>query len=343
MNKPSIRVKLISRCHPSIWLRQLPTDNPTWGNCTFVFDLEEQNYDWLVVYDELPRKQDATTHPGVETLACAQRNTLLVTSEPSTIKSYHKKYTGQFGWILTSQAEWALPHPDRIHSQPALRWFYGAHRSLDFNQLKNNPPTNKTGVISTVSSNKQQRHTLHHRRYHFVHDLKGLLPELELFGKGIRPILDKSEALDAYKYHIAIENFHGPHHWTEKLADAFLGGCLPFYAGCPNAADYFPPESFIPIDINDTKGTAQIIRDAIDNDEYKKRLPHILEARRRVIEEYNLFAVLSREIETRHASAPPPKTPVKLYGRKALRRNPAVAIQDGYARSRLKLMHWLKC
>ena len=51
--------------------------------------------------------------------------------------------------------------------------------------------------------------------------------------------------------HIAVENHIAPHHWTEKLSDSFLGYCLPFYIGCPNAADYFPEQSFIGLDIED--------------------------------------------------------------------------------------------
>ena len=46
----------------------------------------------------------------------------------------------------------------------------------------------------------------------------------------------------------------------DVLPDAFLGYTLPFYHGCPNANEYFPPESFIPIDINDLDRTADIIR-----------------------------------------------------------------------------------
>jgi hypothetical protein len=84
------------------------------------------------------------------------------------------------------------------------------------------------------------------------------------------------------------------------LADPFLGFALPFYAGCPNASEYFPAGSFVPIDPRDFEGALAIIRSVIENDEYEKRLPAILEARQLILEEYNLFAVLSREIERLH-------------------------------------------
>jgi hypothetical protein len=107
---------------------------------------------------------------------------------------------------------------------------------------------------------------------------------------------DKAAAIDPYQYHIAIENHIYPHHLTEKMPDSFLGYAIPFYHGCPNATDYFPAESFIPIDINDFSKSLDIIRSTLANNEYRDRLPYVIEARRRVLEEYNLFAVLDREI-----------------------------------------------
>ena len=74
---------------------------------------------------------------------------------------------------------------------------------------------------------------------------------------------DKTDALAPYRYSFALENHIETHHWTEKLADALLGLTLPFYAGCPNAVDYFPEESFIPIDMDDPDGAVRIARKAI--------------------------------------------------------------------------------
>jgi hypothetical protein len=97
-------------------------------------------------------------------------------------------------------------------------------------------------------------------------------------------------------FHIAVENHVYNHHLTEKLPDAFLGYTLPFYHGAPNTSDYFPKESFIPIDINDYERSKDIIRSHIANNEYKDRLPYIIEARRRVLEEQNLFAIINSKI-----------------------------------------------
>lgn len=295
MNK-SIRVKFLGNYSVDRWKRQFPNGEMSWGGCDFLFDVDETDYDWLVVYNDLPSGRLK------EPLSCSRRNTLLVTMEPSSIKVYGRAYTAQFGHVLTSQPEWALPHAGRIFSQQGLQWFYGAGEKslLSYDEMAASPPVNKVKNLSTVCSSKQQGHTLHRKRYGFTQALKERLPELDVFGHGVRPMDDKAEALDEYRYHIAIENHVGPHHWTEKLSDAFLGATLPFYYGAPDAADYFPEESFITIDINDVEATAAKIQKTIDDGEYEKRLPHILEARRLVMEKYNLFAVLASEISVRH-------------------------------------------
>lgn len=307
-----IRVKLVargSRMRSDIWLRQFPAGNPVWGRCHFIFDAEARDYDWLVVYDDLPSCGDERFSKRVETLACPRAQTLFVTSEPSSVKIYGSAFLRQFGHVLTGHEPWIITHPGAVFSQPGLRWYYGltSDSVLTYDEMLRNPPVHKTRDLATVCSSKQQRHTLHHARYRFVQDLKARLPDMDIFGHGVRFIKDKAEALDPYRYHLAIENHVSPHHWTEKLSDAFLGLTLPFYYGCPNAADYFPPESFIPIDINNVEASAETIRQAIRNNEYEKRLPFIREARRRVLEHYNLFAVVSQLIEQRTVLSSPPR------------------------------------
>lgn len=341
-----VAVKLISNAtRSSEWLRYFPRGEAVWGGCRFSFGREDRGYDWLLVYDDLLPGAGGDSHQACELLACPKTHTFLVTTEPSTIKHYGMGYTAQFGCVLTSQEAWALPHPQRIHSQPALRWFYGVGRDKvrPFDDMVAHPPLEKSRDLSMVFSPKRQRHTLHHSRFDFMRRLMALMPEMDVYGRGARPLDDKAEALDVYRYHVAIENYIGPHHWTEKLADAFLGLTLPFYCGAPNAADYFPPESFIPIDIRDPEGAAQIIRRAIRANEYERRLPAIVEARRRVLYEYNLFAVVSREIQKRHDPTRQADGQSVIYSRHALRRRrPAVAIQDLMGKFRSRFIHLIK-
>ncbi len=324
--------------------RQLPGDNTSWGNCRFTFDGNASEYDWLVVYHDLPRELKAAS---IERLHCPREKTILITGEPSSITVYGSYYLSQFGFIVTSQEPWVIKHPNAIFTQPGLIWFYGAPnnggRMLTYDDLAQIPPMTKTRTISTVCSIRQGRLTLHYRRYNFTEQLKKAIPELDIFGHGVRPINDKAEALDPYRYHIVIENHVYPHHLTEKLPDAFLGYTLPFYHGCPNAADYFPPESFIPIDINDFARTVEIIRSTMKNNEYNDRLPYIIEARRRVLQEHNLFAVLEREITARDGSIKHTTAGGTIMDRQTLKfRKPLFGLQREFEKiyTKAKHLHW---
>lgn len=341
-----LRVKLLSREPVRCWERQLPGSERVWGGCRFIFDRDERDYDWLVIYDDLPPIKAERRSLREEQLACHKQHTLLVTTEPSSIKAYGGAYVAQFGCVLTSQEEWALPHRDRIYSQPALRWFYGlgTDYTVSYSQMKNADPPVKTHDVSMVWSGKKERHTWHRDRYEFMRRIRDSLPGLDVYGRGVRQLVDKAEALDSYRYHIAIENHVGLHHWTEKLADAFLGFTLPFYFGCPNAEDYFPAESFIRIDIMDFEKALRTIVDAVRNNEYEMRLPYIIEARRRVLEEYNLMAVLSREIMQRNV-LPVRQGDVggRILSRYALRKKfPLLILKDACEKARSRLIHVMR-
>jgi len=342
-NQNTIRVKFVRRGqtlqNPNVWLRQFPGREPAWGNCRFLFDPNERNYDWLVVFDDLPSAPDSGKYSAAEDLACPPEHSLLITREPSSVSTYGSDFLKQFGYVLTGQEEWAIRHPGKIYSQPALNWFYGLSQNhmLDVDQITAHPPLNKTKNLSTVCSAKCQKHTAHYKRVQFIETLSARLPELIRFGKGVCEIDDKAEALDDFRYHIAIENHIAPHWWTEKLSDAFLGLTLPFYCGAPNAADYFPKDSFIPIDIRDFEGSLNTIRSAIENNEYEKRLPAIQEARQLVLEKYNTFAVLSDLIEQRHNPAARPESGRKIYSKHALRKNPITAIRIGLEKTIMRI------
>ena len=82
-----IRAKIISKNGISRFqLFDLPQkygDQITW-----ITDIHEKNYDWLVVYDDLPPGGNERLTQNVENLACPSANTVLLTYEPSSIKFY---------------------------------------------------------------------------------------------------------------------------------------------------------------------------------------------------------------------------------------------------------------
>lgn len=308
----------------------LPAGLPVVGDCLFIFNREERNYDWLVVVDDLPSRSGERFTLWEEVIPGNPTNTLLLTLEPSTIKAYGKDFMRQFGHVLSSQEPFAIQHPGHIHSHASLPWFYGK----TYDETAANFPSNKTSLISTVCSSKKQKHTLHALRHRFTQILKQELPELEVYGHGHRQIETKVTALDPFRYHLVAENHLAVHHWTEKLADAFLGGCFPIYFGAPNIYDYFPEDSLLRVDLRDTQSALAQINELLQSHSYGHALPAIREARRRVIEEYALFPRLSQLLPTLHqAEAIKRRREHSILSRHAWRRkHPMRAVWYGFER-----------
>lgn len=317
-----IRVKFVSRIKlPDLnigadYLRRFSGSIPEIQGCRFIFDPKCSEYDWLVAYDDLPRNRPA------EDLACLRTNTLLLTGEPSSITRYGRRFLAQFGHVLSSQEPGLIRHPRLITRQSGLLWYFGGSDARgSHDALVAATPPEKTRAISCVCSTKAMRHTMHSSRLTFVRGLMDRdLPEIDVWGYGIRELQDKADAIDPYKYHLAIENHACPHHWTEKLADAYLGFSLPIYFGCTNLDEYFPPDSYVAIDIRKPDEALATIRLLLEEDPYEKRLPAIIEARRRVLEEYATFPQLARLIRERHAGAGNIETGAHIFGRRHFRK-----------------------
>lgn len=344
--QPQLRVKFMHRGlnDPNllkILLRQFPNSSPQWGNCLFDFDQTSREYDWLVVYHDLPKADGLFTE---EKLLCPSEKTILVTGEPSTITVFGKDYLHQFGHILTFQEPWAMKHPNVMFHHPGLTWFYGLPKDnkkvITWDELAATPPPDKTHLLSTVCSSRTGKVTNHSARVDFTWKLKKDIPEMDIFGHGVNPMNDKAEALDSYQFHIAVENHVHAHHLTEKLPDAFLGYTLPFYHGAPNATDYFPKESFIPIDIHDYQRSREIIQYHLANNEYKDRLPYIIEARRLVLEEENIFAILNKQISEKDGAITTQTLGQVIRNRQTMRiKNPIAGIRSLYAKAITKAHH----
>lgn len=284
----------------------------------FTYDLGCRDYDWLVVFDEMPSS---------EVLACPREHTILMTWEPTSIKSYSRHYTRQFGHLLTNRPPEAEKHPHYHLGRGYFPWFVGKSPSL---LARESPEKNK--VLSIACSSKRMRHTMHDARFRLVERIAKDIPGTDWFGRGVRPFERKYEILEPYRYHVAIENHIAPHHWTEKIADALLCECLPFYAGDPDLGKVLPPESFIPIPIGDPAEAVRIIRAAIANDEFSRRHEAVKEAKRLLLTKYNFIAQI-QEVIRDEADAPSAAVdsahPVVIRPRTNLRwHSPGAALED---------------
>lgn len=302
------------------WTRQIPGGTFTINGCEFHFGDPPASLDWIVVYDELPRSGPALSKNVFD---CDQANTLLVTTEPSSIKRYSRIYLDQFGTVLTSQEPEYLTGKDVVRSQCGLRWFVGADSEplMTWDDLASLKPTGKPGTISTVCSTKTGGRTNHDRRLEYTKDFVSYFPDTHWFGKGVKEVRDKSEGLFQFQYHLCIENHVSPDHWTEKLADAYLGWTLPLYVGCPNICDYFDDQSLIQLDVDARSRDFPKVHECISQNAFEDSYECIKASRDEVLHKYNLFSVITEIIRERECdSVRLLNKPASLYSRRDLRK-----------------------
>ncbi|MGB3456976.1 MAG: glycosyltransferase family 10 [Litorimonas sp.] len=335
-----IRVKFVSKTPPeaidALWRPLMPEGQDGCGRCHFTFDAEDREYDALVVYEDLPPRSGESRILRKEPLACAKANTWLLTTEPPSIRIDGPHYLRQFGHVWTNKHPSLVRHPSQIRTTPPLRFFYGRNLTGDTHLSLANTPPPKSKDLSGMSSTKAMAHTVHAKRLEFMQALKKRLGDrFDLFGRGIRPVDDKAEAMREYRYHVAVENHVEPGHFTEKLTDCFVAGCLPFYFGDPAYADVFPEASVIPIDIFDLDGAVWTIETALANDAFGQRADALEQARKITMTDFNTLAAVARQVEaTYDTDAPRGGT---ISGRHAFRRaHPIRAIADAAFRTRAR-------
>ncbi len=237
-----------------------------------------------------------------------QISKICIVAEPPDSIEIHNRYSVPF----LSQFDCALAHTrETLHSnlilgQTGLPWFVGGANGLDslcykslaratlsFNDFETHSPQ-KTKTVSVVASSSNYVPG-HRARLDFVARLKDALgDQVDVFGRGINGFVDKRDVLDDYRYHIAIENSVAEHYWTEKLADPYLTLTFPIYHGCPNIADYFHHDAIRTINIYEPDKAIETITDIIASDLAEKNREALLEARRQVLYDYNIFAVMAR-------------------------------------------------
>lgn len=277
-------------------IRQSPGQSGIWNNYRFFCNTQIKRCDYWFVQEGLSTKKDSTI--------CPKEHTVLITCEPPTLKTYKSEFLHQFAAVITSDVN--IDHPNPIFQQSGLPWHVGRRQrdhvniefSKDYDELKAITSIPKTKLLSVVSSSKQMSEG-HWKRYEFAKRLKTHFGnKIDLFGRGLNEVEDKWDALAAYKYHVAMENSTVNDYWTEKLSDAFLAGCHPIYHGCPNIDRYFDLSSLTTIDINQPDKAIAVIEECIEQKKHDSSEQKIWEAREKVLDTYNLFALIADYITT---------------------------------------------
>lgn len=283
------KVIKIESSNNSLLRRQLPNNSNLISGCLFKFEDEIDIYDYCFIIDDVNKTVK---------LQCNYENIILSITEPKSVKLYNREYLKQFGQVASF---YKIPYIKNIPIKvPLLPWMAGAKYDikgkkwnieslLTYGYFKNDVLDEKIDKIVVITSNKAFTKG-HKKRLEFVYKLKEVLGEkLDIYGTGFQPISDKYDVMKHYKYALVIENSCVENYWTEKLADAYLSECLPFYYGCPNINDYFSQNEIIPININNKGQSISIIKSALEVDLYTNSKYNIKQAKNKILDKYNLF------------------------------------------------------
>jgi hypothetical protein len=278
----------LSSVHPNPWSRQFPHSIPEWEGWKFVFNAEEEPYDYLVVFDDL----HAPIKPH-----CPEENILHLATEPPSVHRYDENFLRQFAWVITQND--TLKHSGKILHQPGLTWFIGWQpgetdnsKIMSFDELEDLFGQPKSRLISVIASNKTFTPE-HKARLEFAQKLKEHYGDkIDFYGRGFFPMDDKLDSLKNYRFQVVLENSSHNHYFSEKLTDCVLAGTYPIYYGCPNLHEYFSENSYLRIDIQDFDGSVALIDQAIAENYDKKYRAELLKSRDQTLYEHNLFPML---------------------------------------------------
>jgi GR25 family glycosyltransferase involved in LPS biosynthesis len=217
-------------------------------------------------------------------------------------------------WGVKTWGEWAAPDPAQfLHVQTAAR-----APTPGFWQLRKTPTVEVTcqkleQIACILSAKKADPGQVH--RVEFLRYLEANHAELPVAVFGRKnyhnlaayrgPVTGtKEDILLPTKYYFMCENNAERNYVTEKLWEPILCESLCFYWGAPNIAEMVDPDAYIQLDMTDYETAAQTIRTAIATDEWSRRLPAIRAAKRKLLKEQALFAVVERVLREKGVLCP---------------------------------------
>lgn len=275
-------------------MRQTPGHRGAWNGIQFSVESIE-SCDYAIVLNRVPEETQ---------VYCPPQQVWSVMQEPPNerFKLRHRGSVSNYR-VYTQDSE--LRGQRYLLSHGAISWH--VNKSYDYLASCNVPE--KEQKLSWVTSNKTVFQG-HRDRMCLLERIRGKI-ECDLYGYGFNPIADKWDGLAPYRYSIAVENFQNPYYWSEKLADCFLAWTMPIYFGCSRIEEYFPAEAMIRMDIDDPM-VVEKVEEVLSNDIWHRNLDAIAEARKLVLERYQLFPFIAQEIadyeRDRGSNAPARKT-----------------------------------
>lgn len=285
-------VHVVTNIDPRILLKQSPHARNVIDGIFFSFGFEVPNgCDAIIVYALSKYSLD---------LPLSRGRVAYLASEPADIARLSDGFLAQFGTVSCTYE--SLDNSPRRIENYCSTWYaglplheypsYASMRGWEyFDELCVPEKEAKISVIASIKSNTE----LHRKREGFIRLLSNALGDrLVVFGANYRSVNDKIDALLPFRYNLALENSAGPYTWTEKLTDPLLCWSFPFHVGCSPETIPFPSNSFMSIDIDNPTDSVGRIVDFMDRDGWRESLAAISEARRAILDEYNIMQLFTR-------------------------------------------------
>lgn len=256
-------------------------------------DTGDRVWDLVIVFEAIAATQE---------LRVRGNRLVFISGEPPEIGQHAAAFLRQFDAVFCAGAK-AAPGRQVSGEQHFNNWHFGYSRDTGYRHnhdyIRDLPSPAKTQMLSTVTSNLNYL-PMHIKRRALLDRLaRDYAGRFDLFGRPHRYVEYKEDAILPYRFHLCIENCAVPDLWTEKIADALLGYAVPVYAGCPNIDRYFPGAT-IAIDVDDYASARQTIDAILLDGEaiYRERLPAVIEARKQLIERYDISALVGTLLQT---------------------------------------------
>ncbi len=295
-----ILVRLVANWCDSRHLCELFNAMTSDGNYEWAFrDLAGTPRRMRITWDESPDFWAVCNAPPADVAGTLDRSrTVVFQMEPLM---WTERMRGLWG-------EWAAPSPlpflqvrDHRRYRNSCDWWVGLTRA----ELERGRPPEKTRGMAACVSRKYEDPG-HRKRVDFLRFLEGEDLDLDVYGdpdhgfrryRGPVPAHDKSSCLIPYRYYFDAENNAYPNFFTEKIVDCLLAETLCFYWGCPNLDSYFDPRAFVRLELSDFEADRALIHEAIEADEWSRRLPFIRAEKRRILSDYGFFPTLAKVLD----------------------------------------------
>jgi len=177
---------------------------------------------------------DRAIEPNIDTV-CPHKygwiieSRIIIPDVIEVVKTHYKEISESYDYIFTHYKEIYDLADNFIYLPPHGYWI----------QEPKIYPKSKT--VSLISSNKRMGPG-HDFRLNWVNKLRD---KVDIYGRGLKTMNRKEEALCDYMFSVTIENDQYETYWTEKILDCFVTGTIPVYHGAPDVSDYFNMDGII--------------------------------------------------------------------------------------------------